>query len=510
MSEYLLLIIGASSLGIGAILGYFARQNIAKFQAGSIEERIQRKIEETKRQAENILLEAKKKALSITESSKKEILEKEENILRREKVIERKQGILEQKAIDLRKREREIKEEREEIENLKRKVAEIIEKKKEELEKISGLSREEAKREIINEVEKEYKEEIEQRVSRLEREGEEKLKEKAREILAFAIQRGVANVLEDFTITSVSLPDDEIKGRIIGKEGRNIKAFENATGVELIVDETPNVVFLSSFDPLRREIAKIALMELIKDGRIQPARIEEIVKRVEEKMPEKIQKIGEEVCHELEIFGLDPKLYQLLGRLKFRSSFGQNVLDHSIEVAYLARTLAEEIGADAAVAKKAGLFHDIGKAVDWEIEGSHTEIGIRILKKFGVEEEVIKAMQSHHEEYPYKTIESVIVQTADAISAARPGARKGNAEEYLKRIEELERIAKEFDEVKDAYAIEAGRELRVFVKSEEVDDFGAKKLAKEIARKIEEELQQYPGEIKVNVIRETRVIEYAK
>ncbi len=509
MSEYLLLLIGAASLGIGAILGYFARQNIAKFQAGSIEERIQHKIDESKRQAENILLEAKKKALSLTESSKKELIKKQESLLSLEKNLERKQGILEQKSIDLRKREKEIRQEREEIESLKRKISEIIEKKREELEKISGISKEEAKREIINEIEKEYKEEIEQKISKLEKEGEEKLKEKTKEILAFSVQRGVSNILEDLTVTSVSLPDDEIKGRIIGKEGRNIKAFENATGVEIIVDETPNVVFLSSFDPLRREVAKIALGELIKDGRIQPARIEEIVKRIEEKMPEKIQKIGEDVCHELEIFGLDPKLYQLLGRLKFRSSFGQNALDHSIEVAYIARTIAEEIGADSKIAKKAGLFHDIGKAVDWEIEGSHTEIGIRILKKFGVEEEVIKAIQSHHEEYPYETIESVIVQTADAISAARPGARKGNAEDYLKRIEELEKIAKEFEEVKDAYAIEAGRELRVFVKSDEVDDFGAKKLAKEIVRRVEEEMQ-YPGEIKVNVIRETRVIEYAK
>jgi ribonuclease Y len=305
------------------------------------------------------------------------------------------------------------------------------------------------------------------------------------------------------------LPDDEIKGRIIGKEGRNIRAFENATGVELIVDETPNVVFLSSFDPFRREIAKIALQELIKDGRIQPTRVEEIVKKIEEKMPEKIQKIGEEICHELEVFNLDPKLYQLIGRLKFRSSYGQNVLDHSREVAYISGALAEEIGADVKVAKKAALLHDVGKAVDWEVEGSHVEIGIRILKKFGVEEEVIQAMKSHHEEHPYETIESVIIQTADAISAARPGARKGSPEDYIKRIEELEKIAMEFDEVKDAYAVEAGRELRIFVKSEEVDDYRAKKIAREIANKIEEELQ-YPGEIKINVIRETRVIEYAR
>lgn len=509
MTEYILLLIGVASLGTGAVLGYFTRQNIAKFQAGSIEGRLQQKLGESKRQAENIVLEAKKKALSITDTAKKEIIRKEENLADLEKRLERKQGILEQKSLDFRRQEKEVRDGKEEIEGLKKRAADLISQKNDELEKIAGISKEEAKNTIIKESENEYKKEIEQKISKLEKEGEEKFNQKLKEILAFAVQRGTSSILSDLTVSSISIPDDEIKGRIIGKEGRNIKAFENATGVELIVDETPNVVFLSSFDPLRREVAKIALGELVKDGRIQPARIEDIVKKIEDQMPEKIEKIGEEVCHELEIFGLDSKLYQLLGRLKFRSSFGQNALEHSKEVAYIASTIAEEIGANSKTAKKAGLFHDIGKAVDWEIEGSHTEIGIRILKKFGVEEEVIKAMESHHEEHPYETIESVIVQTADAISASRPGARKGNAEDYLKRIEELEKIAIDFEEVKDAYAIEAGRELRVFVKSEEVDDFGARKLAKEITRKIEEELQ-YPGEIKVNVIRETRAIEYAK
>jgi len=305
------------------------------------------------------------------------------------------------------------------------------------------------------------------------------------------------------------LPDDEIKGRVIGKEGRNIKAFENATGVELIVDETPNVVFLSSFDPLRREIAKTSLQKLIKDGRIQPGRIEEVVEKVKEEMPERIRKIGEETAFKAEIFGLESRLHKLLGRLRFRLSFGQNVLDHSLEVAFLAEALAHEIGANPKIAKKAGLLHDIGKAIDTQVEGSHTEIGIRILRKFGIEEEVIKAIQSHHEEYPYEGIEAVIIQTADAISASRPGARKDTTEEYLRRLEELEGIALRFPEVKNAYAIEAGRELRVFVKSEEINDLGAKRLAKEIAKAIEEEMQ-YPGEIKVNIIRETRVIEYAR
>lgn len=509
MPEYIFIIIGAASLGIGAILGYFTRQNIAKFQAGSIEDRIQQKLSESKRQAENIVLEAKKKAFSISEKAKKEIIDKEKTLMNLEKKLERRQGILEQKTLDLRRQDRDLRAGKEEVERLKRKVMEIISQKNKELEKIANFSKEEAKKEIIKEAENEYKKDIEQKILKLEKEGEEKFTQKAKEILAFAVQRGTPSFLEDLTVISVSLPDDEIKGRIIGKEGRNIKAFENATGVELIVDETPNVVFLSSFDPLRREIAKIALLELIKDRRIQPARIEETIKKIEDQMPKRIQKIGEEVCHELKLFGFDSKLYQLLGRLKFRTSLGQNALDHSKEVAYIANTLAEEIGADSKIAKKAGLFHDIGKAVDWEIEGSHAEIGFRILKKFGVEEEVIQAVRSHHEEYPYETIESVITQTADVISAARPGARKVNAEDYLKRIRELEKIAMDFEEVKNAYAIEAGRELRVFVRSEEIDDFGTKKLAREITKKIEEELQ-YPGEIKVNVIRETRVVEYAR
>jgi ribonuclease Y len=494
MSEIILLVIGAASICFGAVLGYLARQSIARLQAGSAEERLQKKLDEAKKQAENIILDAKKKALSFLQDSKRKTEHKERDLSLLENNLERKKGIFEQKSLDLKNREKDINFKGEELEKLKIKAQGIINRKRLELEKLS---------------EQEYKQEIEKKISKIEKEGEEKFEKKAKEILAFTIQRGASALVEDLTTISVSLPDDEIKGRIIGKEGRNIRAFENATGVELIVDETPNVVFLSSFEPLRREVAKIALQDLVKDGRIQPTRIEEVVKKIEEQMPEKIQKIGEDICHELEVFGLDPKLYQLLGRLKFRTSYGQNVLEHSREVAYIAGALASEIGGDVKVAKKAALLHDIGKAVDWEVEGSHVEIGIRILKKFGIEEEVIQAIKSHHEEHPYETIESVIIQTADAISAGRPGARKSSPEDYIKRIEELEKLAMEFDEVKDAFALEAGRELRIFVKSEEVDDYRAKRLAREIANKVESDLD-YPGEIKVNVIRETRVIEYAK
>lgn len=509
MSEYILLILGAACLAIGAFLGYLARQNIAKFQSGSIEQTIQKRLTEARTEAKNIILEAKKKAFSVTEEAHKSLEKREKEIANFEKQLERKQGILEQKLIDFEEQQKALQRSKREILKLRQKAEEIINQKKQELEKISGLSQEEAKKEILNEVEKEYQKEFQQKLSKLEQKGEENLQTRAKEILASVVQKMASSALPELTTTPVSLSDEEIKGRIIGKEGRNIKAFEEATNVELIVDETPNVVFLSSFDPMRREIARLALEKLIKDGRIQPSRIESVVKEIQEKMPENIQKIGEEAAAKVEVFGLDLKLYQLLGRLKFRTSFGQNVLDHSVEVAILSRALAEEIGADPKIAVKAGLLHDIGKAVDWQVEGSHVEIGIKILEKFGVEPKVIQAMKSHHEEHPYESVEAVIVQTADAISASRPGARKDNAEEYLKRLEELEKVATRFSEVKNAYVIEAGREIRVFVKSEEVDDFGAKKLAQEIAKNIEEELN-YPGEIKVIVIRETRVTEYAR
>ncbi|MFH0987624.1 MAG: ribonuclease Y [Patescibacteria group bacterium] len=509
MSEYLLLILGAASLGVGAILGYFTRQSIAKFQAGSIEDTIQKKIREARIEAQDIILRTRDKAVKILDSAKKNVDEKEHEANSLQRNLERKRGVLEQKLIDFRREENRLKEELEKVGELKRKIEEISNQRKKELERISGLSKEKVKEELIKEAERDYQKEIQEKVLKMEREGEKRLENKAKEILALVMQRSVSPLVSELTTASVSLSDDEIKGRIIGKEGRNIKAFETATGVELIVDETPNVVFLSSFDTLRRETAKIALLRLIKDGRIQPGRIEEIVEKVKKEMPERVQKIGEEAAFEAEVFGLDSKLHQLLGRLRFRLSFGQNVLDHSLEVAFLAEALAYEIGADPKIAKKAGLLHDIGKAIDTQVEGSHVEIGIRVLEKFGLEEGVIKAMRSHHEDYAYESVEAMLVQVADAISASRPGARKGNTEEYLKRLEELEKIALRSPEVKNAYAIEAGREIRVFVKSEEIDDLGAKKLAKEIAKSIEEEMR-YPGEIKVNVIRETRVIEYAR
>jgi len=379
----------------------------------------------------------------------------------------------------------------------------------ENLERISGLDKEKAKAELFENLEKEFQKEILDKMKRLEAEGEARFEKRAKEILAIVIQKYALSQTQEITTTTISLPNEEIKGKIIGKEGRNIRALEKLTGIEIIVDETPETVVISGFDPIRRQIAKTALEKLISDGRIQPARIEEKVEEAKKETQDQIKEAGEAAVYELGLVGFDPKLVQLLGRLRFRTSYGQNVLLHSIEVAHLAQALAEEIGANSLIAKKAGLFHDIGKSVDQQIEGSHVDIGIKILEKFGIEKEVIEAMKSHHGEYPAESIEAVLVQVADQISGARPGARKETLENYLKRLSDLENIATSFSGVEKAWALQAGREIRVFVKPEEIDDLAAKKLAKEIANRIQEELR-YPGEIKVNVIRETRVIEYAK
>jgi len=494
MAEIYYLILTIFSLSLGAVLGYFARQTIVKRE----EKEIQEKLQKAKEEADLILREAERKR----KKKEREILEKEESLAKKETFLKRKISEVERKESELREEMEKIKKEKEEVENLKNQV-------REKLEKISGIKKEEAKKEILKEIEEEIKKDAMERIKKLEKEGEEKFQKRAKEILASVIQRLTLPVVQETTTSTVILPNEEIKGKIIGKEGRNIKTLENLTGVEIIIDETPETVTISCFDPIRRQIAKLALEKLIKDGRIQPAKIEEKVEEAKREIQEQIKEAGEMAAMELGLVGIDPRLLQILGRLKFRVSYGQNVLLHSIEVALLASALAEEIGANPLVCKKAGLFHDIGKAMDLQVEGSHTNIGIKILEKFGVEKEVIDAMKSHHEEYPYESIEAVLVQVADQISGARPGARKDTLENYLKRISELEKIALSFEGVEKAWALQAGREIRVFVRPEEIDDFGARKLAREIAKRIEEELQ-YPGEIKVTLIREMKVIEYAR
>jgi ribonuclease Y len=503
------ILIGTILVALGAILGYFARQEKAKRDLKTIEAKIEQLIQQKKKEAQDIINSAKEKARQILKEVEREEEQKRRAILKREELLLERENLFDKKVVAFEKEKAEFNLRVEKLQEVERKIKEKEKEIEEKLQKIATLTKEEAKKEIMLLVEKEYEKEIAKKMEELEKEGEKKLEERAKEILASVIQRISVPQVQEMSTTVVFLPSEEMKSRIIGKEGRNIRTFEKLTGVELIVDESPEVVTLSCFDPIRREIARIALENLIKDSRIQPARIEEMVEKAKEEVQQKIKKAGETAVYELGILDLDPKLVHLLGRLAFRTSYGQNVLLHSIEVAYLASALAHEIGADAFVCKKAGLLHDIGKAVDHEIEGSHVEIGVKILEKFGVEKEVIEAVKLHHEDIPDDKLEAIIVQVADKISGSRPGARKDTVENYIKRLEELEDLACSFEGVKNVWALQAGREIRVFVKPEEIDDFGAKKLAKEIAKKIEEELK-YPGEIKVTVIRELRVVEYAR
>ncbi len=493
----------------GAILGYYARQSIAKRKAGSIEAKLQERISQTKTEAKEILDKAKERTFRLLEQAKKEEDKRRQELLQTERLLLRRENVLDEKITNYERNERELKLKVEKLKEIKRSLEDLRQEALIKLEKVSKLSLQDAKKELLNNAEKEYQKEILEKLKKLESEGWQQFERKAKEILALAIQKTAISQAQEITTSIVNLPNEEIKGRIIGKEGRNIRTLERLTGAEIVIDETPETVMISCFDPIRRQIAKVALERLIQDSRIQPARIEEMVKQAENEVVSQIKETGEAAIYDTGLIGLEPKLVHLLGRLKFRTSYGQNVLLHSIEVAHLASALASELKADVRVTKKAGLLHDIGKSVDHQIEGSHTDIGIKILEKFGVEPEVITAMKSHHEEYPYESLEAIIVQTADAISGARPGARKDTLENYLKRLSDLENIATSFAGVEKAYAIQAGREIRVFVNPQEIDDLSARKLAKEITNRIEEELK-YPGEIKVNVIRESRVIEYAK
>jgi len=503
------LMVAIGVLVAGSILGYLARQSIAKRQADTAEARIDKLVTEAKAQAQEIILKAKDKAVKALDEIKQEEIRREGEFRKTKQHLERKEEILEGKSASLDKEENELRLKVERVREIKTELGRLKDEEIDRLEKISKLSQEEAKKEILKLIEDKNKEEIFAKIQKLEKDGKEELEKKARDIMVSALQRYASSQASDITTTTVNLPNDEIKGKIIGREGRNIKTLERLTGVEVIIDETPETLLISGFDPVRRQIAKMSLEKLIADGRIQPARIEEVVEKTKDEIDKKMKEAGETAAYDVGIVGLDPRLVNLLGRLTFRTSFGQNVLLHSIESAHLAGMLASELGADVAIVKKAALFHDIGKAVDHEIQGSHVDIGIKILQKFGIDKKVIDAMKSHHEDYPFETIEASIVQAAEAISAARPGARKENLENYIKRLEELEKIATDFQGVEKAYAIQAGREIRVFVNPEKIDDLGAYKLAKDIAQEIEKELK-YPGEIKVNVIRETRVIEYAR
>jgi ribonucrease Y len=506
--KIILILLALSGVG-GVILGYVLRVLIGLAQRGSVELDVKQKLLAAKEQAAKIIADAEYRAEVLETERLAPVEEREDKLNAKEERLDTREEFLDSRQRDLDDKEDEVRKRELETERLKAELEKLVKERSHELAKTAHLTVEKAREELFAEIERAYEEALLLRMQKLEAHGRERLEGKARSILTSAIHRlGNAVNAEAMTL-SVALPSDEVKGKIIGKEGRNIKAFERATGVDVLIDDVPDRITLSSFDPLRRHIAKLALEKLIVDGRIQPAKIEEIVEKTKGEVGEIMKQKGEAAAYETGVIGLDPKLTGLLGRLHYRTSYGQNVLQHSIEMAHIAGMLATELGADESVARAGALLHDIGKAVDHEVQGTHVEIGRRILEKFGVDERVIKAMQSHHEEYPYETPESVIVQVADAISGGRPGARRDTVERYLERLSDLERVAGTFEGVEKVFAIAAGREIRVFVNPGKVNDLAMHKLAREIAKRIQAELK-YPGEIKVNIIRENRVVEFAR
>jgi ribonuclease Y len=512
--DYLVpILIAIATLVIGLFAGYIYRRNIAEAKVAKAEDSVKRLIEEAQKRAEAIkketVLEAKEEVLRLRNEFERESKERrnelqrtEKRLLQREELLDKKLDNIETKEEQLNKKQKELHKQKEDMDLLHKQ--EIVE-----LEKISGLSKDDAKELLIEKVEQEARRDVAILVRDIETKAKDEADKKAKNIIANAIQKCAADHVAENTVSVVPLPNDEMKGRIIGREGRNIRTLETATGIDLIIDDTPEAVILSGFDPIRREVARIALEKLILDGRIHPARIEEMVAKAQKEVDTQIREAGEQAVFDVGIHSLHPELVKLLGRLKFRTSYGQNVLKHSLEVANLAAIMAAELGADIKLAKRAGLLHDIGKAVDHEVEGPHIQIGADLAKKYRESQDVIHAIQAHHGDVEAKTIEAVLVQSADAISAARPGARRETLENYIKRLEKLEEIANSFAGVEKSFAIQAGREIRIIVKPEDVDDAGTHLMAKDIVKKIEKDLD-YPGQIKVNVIRETRSIDYAK
>ncbi|RJQ13563.1 ribonuclease Y [Candidatus Parcubacteria bacterium] len=506
-----LLVLGIAvvALAAGSILGYLARQSIARKRVGSIEAELQTKTEEARKKEQELLLAAREKASQIVEQAKREQSERQAQLLKIEEGLLRKEESLEKRLSQYEVDKKVLEDNIEKVKEIKLEVEKLKQEEIKSLEKVASLTAREAKEELFKRVEAEYAQEFTSAVKKLEQDRKEQLENKAKNIMTVAIQRYARSHVADVTTTLVDLPSEDVKGKIIGREGRNIRTLERLTGVEIIVDDTPGSITISSFDPVRREVAKIALQKLIADGRIQPARIEEKVNEAQEEINKEIVKAGEAATEELGVFDFPKPIVQLIGRLKFRTSYGQNVLLHSVEMAHIAGMLAAELGANVEVAKRGALVHDLGKAIDHEVAGTHLELGRKILQKYKVDEAVVKAMESHHEDYPFATPEAYIVTAADAISGARPGARRDTLENYIKRLEELEKIATDFEGVEKAYALQAGREIRIFVVPEKIDDVGAVKLAHDVAKRIEGELK-YPGEIKVNVIRETRAVEFAR
>ena len=503
------ILIALISALIGVAFGYLLRSLITMGKRGSAEVEIKKMLLDSKEEAQKIIDTAEKKATEYTETKTREIKEKEVDLKKADERLIRKEESIEKKQTDLDQEIEQLKNKAQEVRAIRERAEGLVSERKIALEKVAQLTNEEAKKELLAAVEKESEQDVLVRLQKLEISGKEKYDNRAREILVTAIHR-IGNAMPtDVLSTTVELPNEEIKGKIIGKEGRNIRAFERITGVDVIVDDTPGTITISSFDPVRRQVARIALENLIMDGRIQPVKIEEMYKKAEGEINRIIKEKGEQAAYDSKVTGLDPRILQVLGRLHFRTSYGQNVLAHSVEAAHLAGMIATEVGANADIARAGALVHDIGKAVDHEVVGTHVEIGRRILQKFNADERIIRAMESHHEEYPYSTPEAYIVQVADAISGGRPGARRDSIEQYIKRLEDLEAIANRYPGVEKTFAIQGGRELRILVRANEVGDLEAHHLAREIATAVENEMK-YPGEIRVNVIREVRAIEFAR
>ena len=498
---------------IAFFCGIAYRKRVAEKEIGSAEEQAKKIVEDAARDAEakkkESLVEGKEEILRAKNEADREIKDRRNEVSRLERRITQKEETLDRKTEQLERKDEQLSKKIQENENLRQQIEEVLHQHTETLEKLSGVTAEQAKEELISRVESEVKHELAQRLDELESQFKEDADAKARNIISLAIQRCAADHVAETTISVVPLPNDEMKGRIIGREGRNIRTFETLTGMELIIDDTPEAITISGFDPIRREVARIALEKLISDGRIHPTRIEEMVEKARREVDAVIKQAGERATFEVGIHGLNGELVKLLGRLKFRTSYGQNMLKHSTEVAYLAGIIADELGVDSTLAKRAGLLHDIGKAMTQEIDGSHVQIGVDIARKYKENQEVIHAIEAHHHDVEPRTIVAVIVQAADAISAARPGARREDLENYIKRLQKLEDISRSFEGVEKAYAIQAGREIRIMVKPEVVNDEGMKLIARDIAKKIETELE-YPGQIKINLIRESRAVDYAK
>jgi len=501
------------ALGLGVALGYFSRKYTAEAKIKSAEEEANRILEKSKNEAEALkrekLLEAKEEVHSLRNEVEKENKERRAELQRVEKRLMQKEESLDKKAGYMEKKEEELRQQEEKIKETQQRLDDLCQDKITELENLSGITSEEAKDILLQSVKDEINHEMAMMIKEIETKTKEEADQKSREIITLAIQRCAADHTSESTVSVVNLPSDEMKGRIIGREGRNIRTLENLTGIDLIIDDTPEAVIISGFDPIRREIARVALEKLISDGRIHPARIEEMVKKSQQEVEKQIREEGERTTFETGVYGLHHDIIMLLGKLKFRTSYGQNVLQHSIEVAQLAGVMASELGMDVRFSKRAGLLHDIGKAVDQEYEGPHVVTGAELMKKYKESPELVNAVEAHHGDVDFKTLEAVLIQAADAVSASRPGARRETLEAYIKRLEKLEKIADSFEGVDKAYAIQAGREIRIMVKPDRVDDTTSTQIARDIVKKIENELE-YPGQIKVTVIRETRAVDYAK